>query len=58
MRFLMKLLKKKCKSCSKRVNFRDLWSVEMNTADGKHTIKVCSDCAKVLEELKEALDGK
>ena len=54
----MKLLKKKCKSCSKRVNFRDLWSVEMNTADGKHTIKVCSDCAKVLEELKEALDGK
>lgn len=54
----MKLLKKKCKACGERVSFRDLWSVEMNTADGKHAIKVCSQCVRVLDELKETLDDK
>lgn len=48
----MKLLKQKCKSCSAKVGYKDLWKIEMKTADGVHTIKVCTDCSKVLEEIE------
>lgn len=53
----MNLFKRKkivhCKLCEAKFPEKDVWKLHMNTAEGTHIIRVCPDCAKVLDNAKE-----
>jgi hypothetical protein len=46
----------KCKTCPMKVPEKKAWKIEMRTAEGNHTIQVCEQCAKLLENVKESYD--
>lgn len=50
--------KKSCDLCDNKIDRRTAYSVEMDTLEGKHKIKICDDCAIVLEALRLLKDGK
>jgi len=49
--------KKKCVICKTKVKRKtDLISVEMQTAEGPHEIKVCNECAKFFDAMIKTLE--
>jgi hypothetical protein len=44
----------KCVSCKRKVPEKKMWEVAMNTAEGKHSIKVCETCAQILDDIKDS----
>lgn len=56
----MNLLKRKtvaCKLCSKKVQERKIWKVKMNTADGQSVIRICPECADILDSAKDNINS-
>lgn len=47
--------KLKCRLCKKPTKIKNLWTCEMKTADGLHTIKVCKECLDTLENMKDTI---
>jgi hypothetical protein len=57
MRFIMNFFRRKmakCVSCKRKVPEKKMWEVAMNTAEGKHSIKVCETCAQILDDIKDS----
>ena len=50
------LPKVKCKNCSKKIKRKDAYEVQYKSADGFGTIRICEDCAKILENIKKEVD--
>lgn len=48
--------KVKCKNCSKKIKRKDAYELQYRSADGIGTIKICSDCAQILENIKKEVD--
>lgn len=46
-----------CKICGKKTGLKKSWAVNMNTAEGKHQIRICEDCAKHLEKMEKQKYG-
>ena len=44
----------KCMTCKRKVPEKKIWKVEMNTSEGKHSMKVCDKCAQSLEDIKDS----
>lgn len=45
-----------CDVCKGNFNEEKAFILHMNTSEGSHEIKICEDCAKTLEEMKEGLE--
>jgi NAD-dependent SIR2 family protein deacetylase len=43
----------RCRLCNQKFPESDQWKLHMETAEGRHIISVCPECAKVLDESKE-----
>ena len=41
-----------CKLCKTKVRKKDTWQLRMNTAEGRHQITVCKECADTMENIK------
>ena len=56
------MFNKACFGCGAKTTKKKAWTVEMNTADGKHKINLCETCGldfnKLSIELKEILDER
>lgn len=51
----MKLWFKKivqCKLCKTKVRKKNSWQLNMTTLDGPHSITICDECAKTMDEMK------
>ena len=42
----------KCKLCNAEEKKNKMWTLNMNTLDGVHSIKICRSCASNIEEIK------
>lgn len=55
----MRLFKQKkitCKSCQNKFPEKKAWKINMKTADGQLVLRVCPECADVLNGIKETMD--
>jgi|TARA_B110000908_G_C10034818_1_gene349079 hypothetical protein len=56
------MLNKTCFQCNVKTTKKTAWTVEMNTAEGKHKINLCEPCGvdfnKLAIELQEVLDER
>ena len=62
-KFMEKLISNHtCHFCAKRVNKSEIYSINMDTLDGPHTVKACKNCAEefdeVLKQIEELKFGK
>lgn len=49
------MLKIRCFYCNATTTKKKAYTVEMNTADGKHKITLCEPCGKEFDELAKQL---
>jgi len=45
----------KCKLCPKKVKPGKLYTLNIETAEGPHSIRICPDCMKTLTDMKRSL---
>lgn len=55
---LFKQKKVSCKTCSKKFPEKKAWKVNMKTAEGQMVIRICPECADVLNLVRETLDSQ
>lgn len=48
--------KDQCGLCGKKELAKDMWQLQMNTADGEHLIKICTDCSNILDSARDNLN--
>jgi len=49
------MLKTRCFNCNATTTNKKAWTVEMNTADGKHKVTLCDTCGKEFDSLSKEL---
>jgi|TARA_B110000483_G_C17906915_1_gene431545 hypothetical protein len=49
------MLKTRCFNCSTTTTKRKAWTVEMNTAEGKHKVTLCETCGPEFDSLSKEL---
>lgn len=52
------IAKHTCTFCDKKINKKEIYTVNLDTADGSHTMNACEPCAmefdEVLKQIEEA----
>lgn len=49
------MLKTRCFHCNSTTTKKKAWTVEMNTAEGKHKVILCESCGKEFDSLSKEL---
>jgi transposase len=45
----------KCFNCGNKMKKKESWKLQMETADGPHTVELCDPCGKQFNELSKQI---